>query len=123
MCTRAAVLTALLKPNDDRHSGAASSSATFETRSSRGAGRAHLCDWRHPWRADLLVELLEGIANDPLVRPATDKVVRLLVLGDFIDRGSASRAVLEALQEASQTDKVTVLLGNHEQALIECAAG
>jgi serine/threonine protein phosphatase 1 len=74
-------------------------------------------------RADLLSELLDGIAEDRFARPATGLRVRLLILGDFIDRGPASATVLRALQMASKSDNVTVLLGNHEQALLDCAAG
>ena len=47
---------------------------------------------------------------------------QLILLGDYIDYGPDSRAVLEkvrALQEKYGSEKVIALMGNHEKALLD----
>jgi serine/threonine protein phosphatase 1 len=74
-------------------------------------------------RCDLFAELMDAIRLDCVERPTEGRQVRLIVLGDFIDRGPHSRAAIELLRRASELQGVTVLLGNHEACLLDCAAG
>jgi len=65
---------------------------------------------------DLLVSLIETIRLDSRgynLRP------RLVMLGDYIDRGPASREVLDTIVTLQQVNwcETVVLLGNHEQVL------
>jgi serine/threonine protein phosphatase 1 len=74
-------------------------------------------------RCDLFGQLMEGIRQDCAERPPEGKQVRLIVLGDFIDRGDHSRAMIELLRRASTLPGMTVLMGNHESCLVDCASG
>ncbi|MFS4583440.1 metallophosphoesterase [Phaeobacter sp. C3_T13_0] len=65
-------------------------------------GDIHGCD-------DLLVQLLEQVNPD----------LRLICLGDYIDRGEHSAAVLRRLMDRPD---VTVLMGNHEAMLLDFLA-
>lgn len=47
----------------------------------------------------------------------------IVVLGDFIDRGPSSLSVLQALYGSRNHDGMTVLMGNHEAALIDFIDG
>ena len=50
--------------------------------------------------------------------------MRLIVLGDFLDRGENSAEVLQKLRVLDQaSDRICILLGNHESALLDCAEG
>jgi serine/threonine protein phosphatase 1 len=70
-------------------------------------------------RADLLDDLLQRIAHDA-ARHADDHVRRLVFLGDYVDRGSASRAVVERLLRPPLPSFATIYLrGNHEQAMLD----
>lgn len=63
-------------------------------------------------RADLLASLLQRIDRDLKARP----VARALqvFLGDYIDRGSGSRLVLDLLIERRRQHETVFLKGNHE---------
>lgn len=68
-------------------------------------------------RADLLGELHKRIQCDAQSNPGAEK--RIIYLGDYIDRGPASRAVLEILMMAPPGGiPTTHLLGNHEAMLL-----
>jgi serine/threonine protein phosphatase 1 len=68
-------------------------------------------------RADLLLRLHELIATDAVRGPSAKPVV--IYLGDYIDRGPQSRAVIDLLLERPLAGVEAVhLLGNHEQALL-----
>lgn len=68
-------------------------------------------------RADLLTELHRRILADAAERPAQRRSV--VYLGDYVDRGPDSRAVIAALLEASLDGfESTHLLGNHEEFLL-----
>lgn len=74
-------------------------------------------------RHDLLVKLLRQIERDASAR--TDgREVKLVFLGDYIDRGDESAKVLELLLALSQDrpQDVSFLEGNHEAAMIEFLA-
>ncbi len=69
-------------------------------------------------RDDLLAEAHVKIAADLVARPVDDH--RLIHLGDYVDRGPNSAAVIERLVRAMDDDaRVLCLKGNHEQMLLE----
>jgi serine/threonine protein phosphatase 1 len=68
-------------------------------------------------RADLLVRQHSLIEADFAAHPVP--IVHLVYLGDYIDRGPNSRAVLETLAlGANDFVTVTLLRGNHEEMLL-----
>jgi serine/threonine protein phosphatase 1 len=70
-------------------------------------------------RRDLLMRLLDLIARDGL-RFNDGRVPRLVFLGDYIDRGDESAAVLDVLCDLAAEGQAGLdfLLGNHEAALL-----
>ncbi|WP_420144714.1 metallophosphoesterase family protein [Sphingobium sp.] len=73
-------------------------------------------------RADLLDALLAMIAQDDGDRHR--KPISLILLGDLIDRGADSRAVVErAMALCASGGHVTCLKGNHEEAFVMAAQG
>ena len=73
-------------------------------------------------RLDLFERLLGKIAADNARRPPAD--VELILLGDVIDRGPDSAALVDRLRAGVEGfDAVTVLRGNHEQAMLQGLAG
>lgn len=70
-------------------------------------------------RLDLLTILMSKISADATRTATADQAV-LVFLGDYVDRGPASRGVIEmvrAMQRASDFE-VRALMGNHEQTLL-----
>jgi serine/threonine protein phosphatase 1 len=66
---------------------------------------------------DAMLRLLRMIAPDP----AHDT---LIFLGDYLDRGPASRQVIITLLELRQTHRhLVTLMGNHEQMLLDYLTG
>ncbi len=65
-------------------------------------------------RDDLLSQLLERIAEDARGQPHD-----LVLVGDYVDRGESSAAVLHRLRALDASDHVTCLMGNHEAMLLE----
>lgn len=69
-------------------------------------------------RADLLERLLDKIRADAAQRPQDRKV--LVYLGDYVDRGLESRAVIDSLMGQSGDGLERVFLkGNHEDAMLQ----
>ncbi|WP_027581535.1 metallophosphoesterase family protein [Bradyrhizobium sp. Ai1a-2] len=68
-------------------------------------------------RADLLQSLLTVIDVD-LDRSAPERAIQVF-LGDYIDRGPQSRAVLDILIRRSQSHETVCLKGNHEVFLLD----
>jgi Calcineurin-like phosphoesterase len=70
-------------------------------------------------RLDLLTALLAQVAADAERHPADQR--RLLVfLGDYIDRGTESRGVIDALLRPGWPEFPRIfLMGNHEDAMLE----
>jgi serine/threonine protein phosphatase 1 len=66
-------------------------------------------------RADLLDEVLKRIDADLAKNPNNHSVE--VFLGDYIDRGPASRQVLDRLVARSRTHRTVFLKGNHETYL------
>lgn len=73
-------------------------------------------------RVDLLTQLLDMIREDTLAR-TTDATTQLIFLGDLIDRGPDSRAVVELVRDLCQKTACTALMGNHEEVLISVLEG
>jgi len=74
-------------------------------------------------RADLLRPLLGWIAQDNAKRGPIGQV-HVVFLGDLIDRGPASAAVLEILARGGETPGASYLLrGNHEEMLLAILDG
>src|SRR5215813_10876329 len=68
-------------------------------------------------RLDLLLRLHDTIANDAGRKPIGD--LRIIYLGDYVDRGPSSREVLDFLTSLKAArSSVTCLLGNHEAMLL-----
>lgn len=73
-------------------------------------------------RLDLLDQLLILIRHDNAERPAAR--VTLVLLGDLIDRGPASKQVVEGCQALSeQCARFVVLKGNHEAMMVDALGG
>lgn len=66
---------------------------------------------------DLFERLLDRIRADAEL---INERPRLILLGDYIDRGPSSRQVLERIRRMQETSwcDLTVLMGNHEDALL-----
>jgi|SRR5579864_1508223 len=69
-------------------------------------------------RLDLLEELLAGIARDLALRPAARPM--FVFLGDYVDRGPASRETIDRLIAHGAANECVFLKGNHEQITIKC---
>jgi serine/threonine protein phosphatase 1 len=69
-------------------------------------------------RIDLLEKLLARISTDTALRPRVRPVY--VFLGDYIDRGSASRETIDRLIEHGKTHDSVFLKGNHELIAIKC---
>ena len=69
-------------------------------------------------RVDLLDELLARIGSDIAHRPTVRPLY--VFLGDYIDRGSASRETIDRLIEHGKTHESVFLKGNHELIAIKC---
>jgi serine/threonine protein phosphatase 1 len=68
-------------------------------------------------RADLLDEILARVDADLAAYP--DCIPLHVFLGDYIDRGPASRAVIDRLIERTRTHKTVCLKGNHESYMLD----
>lgn len=71
-------------------------------------------------RLDLLDRLLRLILDD-LAPRAVDRPPLLIFVGDYIDRGAASRGVIQRILALRTTEglEVRTLKGNHEQAMLQ----
>lgn len=100
------------KPNDD--------TATYPP--SVGEERVYAVGDVHG-RADLLATLLARLARDDAARPRAP--LRLLFLGDLIDRGAASAKVVQIAMALAESGEhhVRFIKGNHEEVFIQAARG
>jgi serine/threonine protein phosphatase 1 len=70
-------------------------------------------------RVDLLNALLDDIRED-METQDDGRSARIVLLGDYIDRGDSSRQVLECLRNLSrEVFPCDCLMGNHEAAMID----
>jgi serine/threonine protein phosphatase 1 len=70
-------------------------------------------------RADLLDELLKRIDADIALNPVSISIE--VYLGDYVDRGPASRDVIDRLVARNQTFRAVFLKGNHETYMTDFA--
>src|ERR1700738_2752382 len=68
-------------------------------------------------RADLLKQLFSRVDEDLKEHPIGETIH--IFLGDYIDRGQNSAAVLDLLIERARTHRMSCLKGNHELFLSE----
>lgn len=68
-------------------------------------------------RADLLADVLQRIDKDLRARPTAEAIH--VLLGDYIDRGSGSRQVIEMLISRRRKHNLMLLMGNHEQFALQ----
>lgn len=74
-------------------------------------------------RYDLLRELMDTIGEHVEARPPA-RALHLVFMGDLIDRGPDSAKVIEFLYDLQlKTNRVIVLLGNHEDAMLRALEG
>ncbi len=74
-------------------------------------------------RYDLLRQLLEQIEHHSRALPPT-RSLYVIFIGDLVDRGPQSAEVLAMLYDLQmKTDHVIVLLGNHEEAMLQALDG
>lgn len=72
-------------------------------------------------RADLLGDVHRRIEKDWQARPAERRLE--IYLGDYVDRGPDSAAVIAMLRERARTSRILPLSGNHEAMLIHFLDG
>ncbi|WP_375272206.1 metallophosphoesterase [Sphingomonas sp.] len=72
-------------------------------------------------RIDLLDQLLRTIDREHARLAPADKVI--IFVGDLVDRGPHSRAVVERVRERVRSGEARLLMGNHEEVLIGAARG
>lgn len=73
-------------------------------------------------RHDLLIDLLDRIADDAAAHPGAE--VSLVLLGDLVDRGPESGAVIELCATRDWGDwRPRFLLGNHEEMMLGALGG
>jgi len=74
-------------------------------------------------RYDLLRALLDRIGEHSEALPPAQSL-HIVFLGDLVDRGPDSAKVVEFLYDLEQrTDQVIVLMGNHEEAMVQSIDG
>jgi serine/threonine protein phosphatase 1 len=72
-------------------------------------------------RADLLRQVHRQIDSDWRARPAERRLA--IYLGDYVDRGPDSAAVIAMLRERATAARIMPLLGNHEAMLLQFLDG
>lgn len=73
-------------------------------------------------RLDLFEQMLERIEQDVMERGRCS--TRIVLLGDVIDRGPDSKALVERVRRLERgSERFIVLLGNHEELLLASARG
>ncbi|MEL6707957.1 MAG: metallophosphoesterase [Pseudomonadota bacterium] len=74
-------------------------------------------------RYDLLRQLLNDIVQHFEASDRTFDTVRLLFLGDIVDRGPSSKEVLGLIERLVRTAGATLIRGNHEDLMLRSAQG
>jgi serine/threonine protein phosphatase 1 len=72
-------------------------------------------------RFDLFDDLIARINRDVCERPKVP--TRIVILGDFIDRGPHSATIIDLLMRLSTEPNITVLRGNHEETMVDAVGG
>ena len=68
-------------------------------------------------RADLLGQLF-GLIDADLARRPAERILHVM-LGDYVDRGPASRAVIDAILARADRRELVALKGNHDALLLQ----
>jgi serine/threonine protein phosphatase 1 len=75
-------------------------------------------------RFDLLTAAFEGIFKDAILRGEAGEKVKIVTLGDYVDRGPQSREIVEYLMAAQAAGASLICLkGNHEQMMHDSLVG
>lgn len=74
-------------------------------------------------RYDLFVDIVKKIVAHWEASPSTFAKVKIVLLGDLIDRGPASSQCLEFAYQLVKNSQVVLLKGNHEDLLLKSIAG
>lgn len=71
-------------------------------------------------RSDLLDRML-GLIDDDIHDHGVAETARVVIVGDFVDRGPDTRSVIDTLRDLARLmpRRVTVLLGNHERMMLD----
>lgn len=72
-------------------------------------------------RDDLLAQLVERIEADDAARGPAETTI--ILLGDLVDRGPASAAVVERAHALAQRRRVRLLAANHEEVMLNALGG
>lgn len=72
-------------------------------------------------RVDLLDQLLNAIDKEHARHGAAQKLI--IFVGDLVDRGPDSRAVIDRVRQRVQLGEARLLMGNHEEIFIGAARG
>ena len=72
-------------------------------------------------RLDLLSRLVRQIEHDS--GNAGHQAYRVVILGDFIDRGPGSKKIIELFKRLSREENFHVLQGNHEAIMVDAYNG
>jgi serine/threonine protein phosphatase 1 len=72
-------------------------------------------------RDDLFAQLLERIEADDGARGSAETTI--ILLGDLVDRGPASAAVVERAHRLAQRRRVRLLAANHEEVMLNALGG
>ena len=72
-------------------------------------------------REDLFSELMTLVRQDNAARPSAR--TKIVILGDVIDRGPDSAALVTRLMRYTRDDRFKVLKGNHEQTMVAALSG
>ncbi|MDE2301275.1 MAG: serine/threonine protein phosphatase [Sphingomonadales bacterium] len=72
-------------------------------------------------RADLFAKLIDAVEEDDARRNRADRAAEttVVLLGDLIDRGPDSAVVLAMAREWQRRRPVRILMGNHEEMLLQ----
>ncbi|MBM7407128.1 MULTISPECIES: metallophosphoesterase family protein [Sphingomonas] len=73
-------------------------------------------------RIDLLRQLLDRVEADLRARPVAGTVL-LVFLGDLVDRGPDSAAVVALVRELVTAGRAVLIKGNHEEIFVQAARG
>jgi len=72
-------------------------------------------------RKDLFEQVVTAIEEDTARRSTAE--VTIIVLGDFVDRGSQSAAMISLLRACGRFTRMIVLKGNHEATMVDAVKG
>ncbi len=72
-------------------------------------------------RLDLFARIIAAIEADTASRPQAE--VTIIIIGDFIDRGSRSADMIRLLRKCDLFARMIILKGNHEATMVDALKG